>query len=234
MGKILFGLLLIFPVIVCAQDKAKENKFTLSATLALVNRPSTFGPDPLGVNMHNPWIVSDYRERNTGFGINGGIELKYNPWQLGFTIGATERVAKLYDALRVEEHRDSTGKLLSSTFDYNKWAPVMDIHIEFTKYIKLKNEDRLYFSIGTNEFCRGVRAASQRDFAPDSMFRDIRITVYDFSAVATSFRVGIVRKNVTAGLAFYFPDINLFNMEFYGSLKSFIPEFRLGYRFKVL
>ncbi|MBX7204466.1 MAG: hypothetical protein K1X81_03480 [Bacteroidia bacterium] len=227
-------LICLVSISASGQQTSKSPKFLVYASLQVINRPTTFGPEPSGVNMHTPSIVSFYRERNTGFGINGGVELKYNPWQLAFTIGATGRVAKLYDAFRIEEKRDSTGKLISSRFDYNKWAPVMDIHIEITKYIKLKNENLLYFSLGTNEFFRGTKVAGQWDFAPDSVNRDIRIIGYFFSSNAMNLRTGILRKNVTASFGLYFPGINLGNLEFYGSLKSFIPEFRLGYRFKVL
>ena len=236
MNKPVFLLLPFLCSVAFAQDTPRSHKFSLAASVQVMNRPTTFEciSEPSG--MYTPTIITDFREQNVGFGVTGIIELKHNPSKLAFSIGTTGRVAKLYDVLRVEEIRDTSGKFISAAYDYNKWAPVSDIHFELTKYITLKDEKLIYFSIGVNQFMRGTYPSSRRVVVPDSLLhnRTIKRFVYDFGFSAMNFRIGMVQKNVTASLGVYFPDTDIITLEFYGGFKSIIPEFRIGYRFKVI
>lgn len=220
-----FWILFLSHFTTFAQSEKTENKFSITATLQVMNRPTTIDFSSNPQVFYSPSITSDFKSQNVGFGINGSIELKYNPWQLAFSIGTTARMSKLYDVLKVEEISDTAGKFISAVYDYNKWAPV--------NYIQLKDEKMLWFSVGVNQFIRETYVSSRHVVLPDSDYYN-KSTQHSFGFSAMSLRVGIVRKNVTTGLGFYFPDTDLVTLDFNGGFKSIIPEFRIGYRFKVL
>ncbi len=219
-----------------AQQTAKSPKFSVYTSLQVINRPTTVDGSRPYSYVNYPNISYSFREQNVGFGLHGSVELMYNPWKTGISFGMTQRYAKLYNVMRTEEIRDSTHQIISATYDYNKWAPVTDIHFELVKYIKLKNERSMYVSVGTNEFFRSTHVYGRMINLPDSNLynRDMRIFGYSFSTTAMNIRIGVHQKNLSASIGVYFPGTDLWNFYFDGGFKAKIPEFRLGYRFKVL
>lgn len=214
------------------QQTAKSPKFSIYTSLQVINRPTTVdGSGPYSY-VNYPNMSYGFREQNVGFGLHGSVELMYNPWKMGISFGMTERFSKLYDRFRVEGVQDTAGKL-SAIYDYNKWAPVTDIHFELVKYIKLKNERTFYLAAGVNEFFRGTleKCRMMYDSSPS---RTPSIIGYSFSSSAMNVRVGVLHKNLSASIGVYFPGTDLWNFYFDGGFKAKIPEFRLGYRFKVL
>jgi len=226
-------LLCFVSLTVSGQQTSKSRKFSVYASLQVINRPTTFGSGKGEFGYVNYSAISyDFRDRNTGFGLHGSVELMYNPWKTGISLGMTQRYAKLYNVFRTEVIRDSSHHIISATYDYNKWAPVTDIHFEIIKYIKLKNEHTMYVSAGTNQFFRNTSVKGRMVDLPDSNLynRDMKIIGYYFSYSALSVRVGVLHKNLSASIGVYFPGIGLFE----GGSNVKIPEFRLGYRFKAL
>lgn len=229
----LFWILFLAHFSTFSQSETTVNKFSITATLQVMNRPTTIDFSSNPQVFYSPSITSDFKSQNVGFGINGSLELKYTPWQLAFSIGTTARMSKLYDVFKEEEISDTAGKFISAVYDYNKWAPVNDIHFEVTKYFKLKDEKLIWFSVGANQFFREIYVSSRHVVLPDSNYYN-KNTQYSFGFSAMSIRAGFVRKNLTTGLGFYFPDTDLITLDFKGGFKNLIPEFRIGYRFKVL
>lgn len=228
-----FWILFFVQFATFAQSEATQKKFSITATLQVMSRPITIDFSSNPQVFYSPSITTDFKSQNVGFGINGSLELKYAPWQLAFSVGTTARMSKLYDVFKEEEISDTAGKFISAVYDYNKWAPVNDIHFEVTKYYKLKDEKMLWFSFGVNQFIRETYVSSRHVVMPDSNFYNKNIQ-YSFGFSAMSLRAGFVRKNVTASLGVYFPHTDLVILDFEGGFKSVIPEFRIGYRFKVL
>jgi hypothetical protein len=101
---------LIFGQSLPAQE-ATHKSFSLSATIGYMGRLA-IGNDGRTGQGHIGVITPDsrYRSNTTGTGLNGGAEVVYTPWRIGFTYSATIRYDHLYSRKNQNGHYNESVK----------------------------------------------------------------------------------------------------------------------------